>query len=133
MAGPEPSEIYCAAAMCFDETYLNTFLKDTGKISAVINLTTNFFPIAEEAFKNDVVIEGSRSAFDALFEGIDSYRNANLVADMIRGISAAKAIKQWMKDAHHISNPTAEKVYMTGDKWPAKVEPLAVKAHGFDA
>ena len=42
MAGPEPSEIYCAAAMCFDETYLNTFLKDTEKTSAVINLTTNF-------------------------------------------------------------------------------------------
>tara|TARA_Y100001938_G_scaffold13944_1_gene17223 strand:- start:531 stop:2003 length:1473 start_codon:yes stop_codon:yes gene_type:complete len=133
MAGPEPSEIYCAAAMCFTEKVLDDAIKDTAKTSAVVNLTTNFFPIAEEAFKNDVVIEGSRTAFDALFDDIDSYRNANLVSDMIRGISAAKAIKQWMKDAHHISNPTAEKVYMTGDKWPAKVEPLAVKAHGFDA
>jgi len=133
MAGPEPSEIYCAAAMCFDETYIDTFLKDTAKTSAVINLTTNFFPIAEEAFKKDVVIEGSRIAFDALFEDIDAFKNAKLVSDMIRGISAAKAIKQWMKDAHHIPNPTAEKVYMTGDKWPAKVQPLAVKAHGFDA
>jgi len=133
MAGPEPSEIYCAAAMCFTEKVLDDAIKESAKTSAVVNLTTNFFPEAEEAFKNDVVIEGNRSAFDSLFEDIDSYRNANLVADMIRGISAAKAIKQWMKSAHHISNPTAEKVYMTGDKWPAKVAPLAVKAHGFDA
>ena len=133
MAGPEPSEIYCAAAMCFTEKVLDDAIKETAKTSAVVNLTTNFFPEAEEAFKNDVVIEGSRTAFDVLFDDIDSYKNANLVADMIRGISAAKAIKQWIKDAHHISNPTAEKVYMTGDKWPEKVAPLAVKAHGFDA
>ena len=72
MAGPEPSEIYCAAAMCFDEKYIDTFLQDTEEHSAVINLTTNFFPIAEEAFKNDVVIEGSRISFDKLFQDIPS-------------------------------------------------------------
>jgi len=133
MAGPEPSEIFCAAAMCFDERYIDQFLRDTGKNSAIINLTQNFFPEAEKAFRNDVVIEGSRSAYDSLFGEVDLFKNSGTAGDMVRGISAAKAIKQWMKDAHHISNPTAEKVYMTGDKWPAKVAPLAVRAHGFDA
>tara|TARA_B100001250_G_C19758440_1_gene771264 strand:- start:45 stop:1574 length:1530 start_codon:yes stop_codon:yes gene_type:complete len=133
MAGPEPSEIFCAAAMCFDEKYIDQFLRDTGKNSPIINLTQNFFPEAEKAFRNDVVIEGSRTAYDALFAEKDIFKNSGTAGDMVRGISAAKAIKQWMKDAHHISNPTAEKVYMTGSKWPEQVAPLAVKAHGFDA
>lgn len=133
MAGPEPSEIFCAAAMCFDESYIDTFLKDTPQHSAIINLTQNFFPVAEKAFKNDVVIDGSRVAFDKLFDEVDIFKNSGTAGDMIRGISAAKAIKQWMKSAHHISNPTAQKVYMTGDTWPEQVRPLAVKAHGFDA
>ena len=133
MAGPEPSEIYCAAAMCFTEKFLDDAIKDTAKHSGVINLTTIFFPEAEAAFKEHVVIDGSRTAFDSLFEDIDAFANAGLVADMVRGISAAKAIKHWIKTEHHISEPTAEKVYMTGDTWPEKVRPLAVKAHGFDA
>ena len=133
MAGPEPSEIFCAAAMCFDENYIDTFLRDTPQHSAIINLTQNFFPIAEKAFKKDVVIDGSRTAFDKLFDEVDIFKNSGTAGDMIRGISAAKAIKQWMKSAHHISNPTAQKVYMTGDTWPEQVRPLAVRAHGFDA
>ena len=119
--------------MCFDESYIDTFLKDTPQHSAIINLTQNFFPVAEKAFKNDVVIDGSRVAFDKLFDEVDIFKNSGTAGDMIRGISAAKAIKQWMKSAHHISNPTAQKVYMTGDTWPEQVRPLAVKAHGFDA
>ncbi len=137
MAGPEPSEIYCAAAMCFTEDHLDKAIKSVNLLgrerSGLINLTIVFFPEAEVAFKEHVVIDGSRTAFDRLFENIDAATNASLVADMVRGISAAKAIKKWMKSEHHISEPTAEKVYMTGKTWPEKVAPLAIKAHGFDA
>ena len=137
MAGPEPSEIYCAAAMCFTEDHLDKAIKPVRILgqerSGLINLTIVFFPEAEAAFKEHVVIDGSRTAFDSLFDNIDAATNAGLVADMVRGISAAKAIKKWIKSEHHISEPTAEKVYMTGDTWPEQVRPLAIKAHGFDA
>ena len=137
MAGPEPSEIYCAAAMCFTEDHLDKAIKPVRILgqerSGLINLTIVFFPEAAAAFKEHVVIDGSRTAFDSLFDNIDAATNAGLVADMVRGISAAKAIKKWIKSEHHISEPTAEKVYMTGDTWPEQVRPLAIKAHGFDA
>tara|TARA_B100000131_G_scaffold161580_1_gene156363 strand:+ start:1 stop:1155 length:1155 start_codon:yes stop_codon:yes gene_type:complete len=56
-----------------------------------------------------------------------------MLVDMVRGISAAKAVKEWMKAHHGISNPVAEKVFMTGNVWPKEVQPLEVKAHGFSA
>ncbi len=55
----------------------------------------------------------------------------SLLENMIVGISAAKVIKDWMKSVHGVQNPVADKVYLTGDKWPKMVEPLKVSAHGF--
>ena len=51
----EPSEVFCAAAMCFTEKALDDFTSETEDTSAIINLIVNFFPEAEEAAKNDVV------------------------------------------------------------------------------
>ena len=133
MAGPEPSEVFCAAAMCFTEKVLDDAVKETSNTSAVLNLITNFFPEAEEEVKKNVVYPGNKQQILELFKDPDSDKNTALISDMIRGISAAKAIKAWMKGAHGVENPTADKVYMTGDKWPKVVEPLAIKAHGFDA
>ena len=133
MAGPEPSEVFCAAAMCFTEKVLDNAVKETAKTSAVLNLIVNFFPEAEDEVKKNVVYPGNKQQILDLFKDPDSDKNTALVSDMIRGISAAKAIKAWMKKAHGVENPTADKVYMTGDKWPKMVEPLAISAHGFDA
>ena len=41
MAGPEPSEIYCAAAMCFTEKFLDDSIKETRNTSQIMNLIQN--------------------------------------------------------------------------------------------
>ena len=157
MAAIEPSEVYCAAALCFHTNYLKKVASD-----GMINLIGEFFPEAEKEAKANIVYPGNKKDILDLFadmdiiddtysdigpwggesfevqllpsldgnEGKDLKQKLN---DMIVGISAALAIQKWMKDEHNINDPVADKVYLTGNKWPKKVEPLQVQAHGFDA
>ena len=158
MAGPEPSEIYAAAALCFHEKYLDDVVE-----SGITKLIEDFFPEAEKELKKNVIFpSGSKMTkqdlltlfkdIDAIedtvpddekgdvlvkllpsLEGNEGKRVTEILKNMIVGISAAKAIKKWMKSEHGVRNPVADKVYLTGDKWPRMVEPLKVSAHGFDA
>ena len=49
------------------------------------------------------------------------------------GISAALAIKGWLKSSHGQGNDAvAEKVFLTGNVWPREVEKFRIKAYGFD-
>ena len=157
MARPEPSEIYCAAAMCFHTKYLQDVVS-----GGIVNLIGEFFPEAEKEAKANIVYPGNKKDILDLFkdidiiddtlpdnvspsgigikmqmlpslEGKDGDRIKKSLNDMISGISAAIAVQKWMKSEHNIDRPIADKVYLTGDKWPKKVEPLKVSAHGFDA
>ena len=156
MAGPEPSEVYAAAAMCFDDRYLDIVVNE-----GVEYLIDHFFEEAEEKLKQDVIFpSGSKMHKGDLLtlfkdiniiqdslpddenvvmnllpslEGSEGKRVTEALKNMIVGISAAKAIKGWMKDVHGVKDTTADKVYLTGDKWPKMVEPLKVSAHGFNA
>ena len=156
MAGPEPSEVYAAAAMCFDDRYLDIVVNE-----GVEYLIGHFFEEAEEKLKKDVIFPSGSKMHKgdllALFKDIDIIQDSlpddedvimnllpslegnegkrvtEVLKNMIVGISAAKAIKEWMKDVHDVKNTTADKVYLTGDKWPKMVEPLKVSAHGFNA
>ena len=157
MAGPEPSEIYCAAAMCFNKKYLEDIVS-----RGIVDLIGEFFPEAEKEAKANIVYPGNKNDILDLFKDIDIIddtlpnnvsssgvgmkmqmlpslegkegdRIKKLINDMISGISAAIAVQKWMEDEHDVKNPVADKVYLTGDKWPKKVEPLKVSAHGFDA
>jgi len=158
MAGPEPSEIYAAGALCFHEKYLDEVVQ-----GGVVKLIEDFFPEAENEIKKNVIFpSGSKMTkqdlltlfkdIDAIedtvpddekgdvlvkllpsLEGNEGKRVTEILKNMIVGISAAKVIKGWMKSVHGVQNPVADKVYLTGDKWPRMVEPLKVSAHGFDA
>ena len=123
----EPSEIFTASAMCFTEERLGKVI-DRGVLGVV-----HFFEYAKEKAEQDVEIPEMRSQWLSYFDNPDSDRNTAMLVDMVRGISAAKAVKSWMKKHHGISNPVAEKVFMTGNTWPQEVQPLEVKAHGFSA
>jgi len=49
------------------------------------------------------------------------------------GISAALAIKEWLKSNHGQGNDAvAEKVFLTGNIWPKEVEKFRIRAYGFD-
>ena len=161
MAGPEPSEIYAAAALCFHEKYLDDVVQ-----GGIVKLIEDFFPEAEDEIKKNVIFpSGSKMTKQDLLtlfkdinviedvlpqnvspsgiglkmrmlpslEGTEGKRVTEALKNMIVGISAAKAIKGWMKSEHGVGNPVADKVYLTGDKWPTMVEPLKVSAHGFNA
>ena len=158
MAGPEPSEIYAAAALCFNERYLDNVVE-----GGIPKLIEDFFPEAENEIKKNVIFpSGSKMTkqdllslfkdIDAIedsvpddekgdvlvkllpsLEGSEGKRVTEVLKNMIVGISAAKVIKDWMKSVHGVQNPVADKVYLTGDKWPKMVEPLKVSAHGFNA
>ena len=161
MAGPEPSEIYAAAALCFNEKYLDDVVN-----GGIVKLIKNFFPEAEDQIKKNVIFpSGSKMTKQDLLtlfkdidvindtyadigpwagesfavellpslEGSEGKRVTEILKNMIVGISAAKVIKDWMKGVHGVQNPVADKVYLTGDKWPKMVEPLKVSAHGFNA
>ena len=123
----EPSEIFTASAMCFTEERLNKVI-DRGVLGVV-----HFFEYAKEKAEQDVEIPEMRSQWLGYFDNPDSDKNTAMLVDMVRGISAAKSIKEWMAKHHGISNPVAEKVFMTGNVWPKEVQPLEVKAHGFTA
>ena len=161
MAGPEPSEVFAAAAMCFDSRYLDIVVSE-----GITYLIDHFFEEAQEKVKKDVVFPSggtmTKSNILSLFkdmdiiedvlpdnvspsgigvkmqllpslEGDDGKTVTETLKNMIVGISAAKSIQKWMKDVHNVNNPIADKVYLTGDKWPKMVEPLKVSAHGFNA
>ena len=123
----EPSEIFTASAMCFTEQRLDKV------ISAGVLGVVHFFEYAKEKAEKDVEIAELRSQWLDFFNDPDSDRNTSLLVDMVRGISAAKAIKGWMFKEHGIGNPVAEKVFMTGNVWPQEVQPLSISAHGFGA
>ena len=161
MAGPEPSEVFAAASMCFDSRYLDIVVDE-----GITYLIDHFFEEAFEKVQKDVVFPsggkmnksnilslfkdmdiiedvlpdnvspsgiGVKMQLLPLLEGAEGKRVTETLKNMIVGISAAKAIQGWMKSVHGVQNPIADKVYLTGDKWPRMVEPLKVSAHGFDA
>ena len=56
MAGPEPSEIYCAAAMCFSKKYLEDVVS-----RGIVDLIGEFFPEAEKEAKANIVYPGNKN------------------------------------------------------------------------
>jgi hypothetical protein len=133
----EPSEVFCAAALCFNKTYLQNKLKlvgpqGPGSPNDRIDRFLTFFKEAEKvASGNEVVFAENKQAFLNFFK--DPLKNPGNIIDMSRGISAAIAVQEWMQSEHKVKNTTAHRVFMTGNVWPKEVKPLAVKAHGFDA
>ena len=66
MAGPEPSEIYCAAAMCFSKKYLEDVVS-----GGIVDLVGKFFPEAEKEAKANIVYPGNKNDILDLFKDID--------------------------------------------------------------
>ena len=124
----EPSEVFTATALCFTDQYLNKEVISKGVLGVV-----HFMEEAKEMAEERVVFGEMKSQWLKFFDDPDSDKNTANLVDMVRGISAAKAVKEWMKGEHGISNPVAEKVFMTGNVWPTEVQPLEVEAHGFKA
>lgn len=133
----EPSEIFCAAAMCFPKHDLEKVVGKLGTENERIDRVLTFFLEAEKvASGKEVVFAENRQLFLNFFKPSSSSSkipSAAMVIDMCRGISMAIAIQDWMRSEHKVKNTVAHRVYMTGNVWPKEVRPLSIKAHGFDA
>ena len=127
----EPSEVFCAAALCFSNTKLKKLQGSGGPNDRIDKFLIFFLEAEKVASSGKVVFAENKQAFLNFFK--DPLKNPGNIIDMSRGISAAIAVQDWMQSKHKVTNPTADRVFMTGNVWPDEVKPLAVKAHGFDA
>ena len=134
-SGFEPSEIFTATAMFFTSSYLNKI--KSGDLFQVVE----FFNDTESKLTNSEggVVFGSSQEQDA-FEGYWDWPGKDIgnpfpetwqVTNMMQGISAALAIKNWLISKN--KKPMPETVYMTGKQWPDEVDVFNIDVRGFSS
>jgi len=117
----EYSEVMAAAAMFYSTQELDKAAESTTALGDwILN--------AKAKVESSVEFGSSRNEFIAFMQPTpEAFKEA------VVGISAAKAIKGWLKSDHGQGNdPKAKKVFLTGNVWPAEVEKFRIKAYGFD-
>jgi len=117
----EYSEVMAAAAMFYSAA-------DLKKASDSAKELGDWIIDAKKIAETKVEFGSSKSEFVSFMEPTPAALREATV-----GISAALAIKGWLKSDHgQGSDPTAEKVFLTGNVWPTEVEKFRVRAYGFD-
>lgn len=117
----EYSEVMSAGAMFYTRSELD-------KASENINSLGDWISDARKKVESSVEFGSSRNEFIAFMQPTpEAFKEA------VVGISAAKAIKNWLRTDHGQGNdPVAKKVFLTGNVWPNEVEKFRIKAYGFD-
>jgi len=117
----EYSEVMAAGAMFFTKSELE-------KASETNEALGEWIIAAKKKVEKHVEFGSSRSEFISFMEPTPA-----ALKEAVVGISAAKAIKDWLKTDHgQGSDPIAKKVFLTGNVWPDEVEKFRIKAYGFD-
>jgi len=129
--GFEPTEIFTATAMFFNDGQLAAAANDITKLVEFFGLAKAKLGNVEFGTNND---EDVFSSYYELSPG-QAYPSASMLQDMARGISAAMAIKTWLGGSHtpEVRSNVAQTVYMTGKVWPDEVSVLNVPARGFNS
>ena len=132
----EYSEIMAGAAMFYSNKELDFYTKDADRLLewlkdayTTISSTDNVvYGANANAFK-DYVDQGRWDRLSKLSED----NKKKYLTNAVQGISAAKAIKKWLSSKYGAPNDVkAEKVFITGNKWPTEVAKFQIKAFGFD-
>jgi hypothetical protein len=117
----EYSEVMAAGAMFFTKSELDQAVESNQSLG-------NWILEARKKVENDVEFGSSRTEFISFMEP-----TPEALKEAAVGISAAKAIKDWLKSDHgQGTDPIAKKVFLTGNVWPNEVEKFRIKAYGFD-
>jgi hypothetical protein len=117
----EYSEVMAAGAMFFTKSELDQAVESNQSLG-------NWILEARKKVENDVEFGSSRAEFISFMEP-----TPEALKEAAVGISAAKAIKDWLKTDHgQGTDPIAKKVFLTGNVWPNEVEKFRIKAYGFD-
>jgi hypothetical protein len=117
----EYSEVMAAGAMFFSKSELDNASNNNQSLG-------EWILEAKKKVEGNVEFGSSRNEFIAFMEP-----TPEALKEAVVGISAAKAIKNWLRTDHGQGNdPIAKKVFLTGNVWPNEVEKFRVKAYGFD-
>ena len=132
----EYSEIMTAAAMFYSNRELDFYTKDADSLLEWLKdahkTISNLQNIRYGANKNQFIDYVDQGRWARLQKLSDDNRKKYLT-NAVQGISAAKAIRKWLSSEHgERVDAKAEKVYITGNKWPKPVDKFQVKAYGFD-
>ena len=126
----EYSEIMAATAMYFDTSVLD---------AAVVTEKSLINWIKKAAVKADkkIVYGSQKNMFTTYMEqdidNLSDKKKSDVLKNAIQGISAAKAIKEWLNSEHGEANDVkAKNLYMTGNVWPRTVRKFRINAFGFD-
>ena len=136
-SGFEPSEIFAATAMFFTKAELNKIQKgDLFQVVEFFSETQKHLTDAEGG-----VVFGSsqeKSAFESYWEWpgkgepiFSPFPESWQVTNMMQGISAALAIKDWLSSKN--KKPMPQTVYMTGKQWPDEVDVFNIDVRGFSS
>jgi hypothetical protein len=127
----EYSELMAGAAMFFSNAELTKAVTTEKELQ-------KFLKQCQVKAKKDIEIPTERTRWlDAMKSGDPkkTYKSIDdQLSDLVRGISAAKAIKKWLQTVwREKADAKATKVFLTGNVWPKEVNPFQVKAYGFDS
>ena len=132
----EYSEIMAGAAMFYSNRELDFYTKDADSLlqwlrdaHTTISSPQNIRYGANRAAFIDYMDQGRWARLSRLSEK----KMKEYLTNAVQGISAAKAIRQWLSSKHgEGADVVAEKVYITGNKWPSPVDKFQIDAYGFD-
>jgi hypothetical protein len=117
----EYSEVMAAGAMFFSQSQLTQAYETSQSLG-------DWILAAKKKVEDGVEFGSSRSEFISFMQP-----TPEALKEAVVGISAAKAIKDWLRGDHGQGNdPIAKKVFLTGNVWPNEVEKFRIKAYGFD-
>jgi len=124
----EASEIMAAVAMTMTDTKLKTYESKQGLI--------NFLKDGKKIANSNKIQYGKPTVKTEFLRAFDP-KEKTFLDEAAKGISAAKSVKQWLSNLNDrgvkVSNPVADRVFMTGDVWPKEVQKFQVSAYGFSS
>ena len=139
--GIEPSEIMAAAAMLMKDKDIEAYHKNG--FNGLVEFIKTAKKLAGDGDKF-VFGEGLKSKAMKVFQGQDGGNITNTnppynewLAAVVQGMSASKSIRAWAPArAKEVKttikkNLVCDKVFLTGNSWPAEVKKFEVKAYGF--
>lgn len=117
----EYSEVMAAGAMFFSQSELTQACETNQSLG-------DWILKAKKKVEDGVEFGSSRNEFISFMQP-----TPEALKEAVVGISAAKAIKDWLRSDHgQGGDPIAKKVFLTGNVWPDEVEKFRIKAYGFD-
>jgi len=130
VSGFDPTEIFTATSMFFTKSQLQS-INDLDKLLAHFTACKTKLPNVEFGSDSD------KNIFESYLDPCagEAYPSNDMFKDMMRGISAAIAIKDWLKGTYtpEAKSKEAQTVYMTGKAWPAEVAVFNIPVKGFSS